>query len=178
MATAKKINELSADAIRARLAGMIEARAQYEKHVEDLHVFISGGNRKTGAIPSVSLIPVADCANCASCAGACYDLRNDCIYNGVRDSRARNSAIWRKDPARYFSEISAYCAQVEPRFFRWHIGGDIQTVLYLAGMIKTAQENPGPVHHDPGRRPPRMPPGLRHPGRSRFPGPFTLPVIQ
>lgn len=143
MATAKKINVLTADKIRARLAGMIEARENYKKQVSNLHVFISAGNRKTGAIPSVSLIPVADCANCAACAGSCYDLRNDCIYNGVKDSRARNSAIFAADPGKYFREISAYCTMIEPRYFRWHIGGDIVNSLYLAGMVKVAQENPG-----------------------------------
>lgn len=140
--TAKKINVLTADKIAARLRGMMMARAEYEKNVGDFHVYISQGNRKTGAIPSVSLIPVADCINCKSCAGSCYDLRNDCIYNGVRDSRAKNSAIWRRDPERYFNEISAFCRLSWPRFFRWHIGGDIQTVSYLAGMVRVAVENP------------------------------------
>lgn len=140
---AKKINVLDAEKIHTRLAGMIAARKEYEKAAENLHVYISAGNRKTGAIPSVSLIPVADCANCAACAGSCYDLRNDCIYNGVKDTRARNSAIFRADPAKYFREISEYCAMIEPRYFRWHIGGDIINGLYLAGMVKVATENPG-----------------------------------
>lgn len=146
MATlAKKINVLDAEKIRARLAGMIAARKLYEDIADKLHVYISAGNRKTGAIPSVSLIPVADCANCAACSGSCYDLRNDCIYNGVKDTRARNSAIFRADPAKYFREISEYCAMIEPKYFRWHIGGDIVNSLYLAGMVKVATENPGTI---------------------------------
>lgn len=144
MATlAKKITVLDAEKIRARLAGMLAARKMYEEIADKLHVYISAGNRKTGAIPSVSLIPVADCANCASCAGSCYDLRNDCIYNGVKDTRARNSAIFRADPAKYFREISEYCAMIEPRYFRWHIGGDIINRPYFDGMVKVAKENPG-----------------------------------
>ena len=142
MSTAKKITALSSEAIKARISSMIQARREYEKDVENIHVYISPGNKKTGLIPSVSLIPVADCLNCKSCAGSCYDLRHDCIYNGVKDTRARNSAIFRKDPDRYFNEISLYCSLYLPAFFRWHIGGDIPTRSYLDGMIKTAKENP------------------------------------
>lgn len=62
-----------------------KAQAAYEDAVEnasDLHVKISEGNTKLGAIPSVSLIPVMDCGNCAICAKSCYDLRNDMIIQG------------------------------------------------------------------------------------------------
>lgn len=63
-----------------------KAQAAYEnalENVENLHVKISEGNSKLGAIPSVSLIPVMDCGNCAICAKSCYDLRNDLIYKEV-----------------------------------------------------------------------------------------------
>lgn len=68
-----------------------KAQAAYENAVEnvsDLHVKISDGNIKLGAIPSVSLIPVMDCGNCAICAKSCYDLRNDMIYKEVIKTRA------------------------------------------------------------------------------------------
>lgn len=64
---------------------LTKAQAAYEnalENVSDLHVKISEGNSKLGAIPSVSLIPVMDCGNCAICAKSCYDLRNDMIYKG------------------------------------------------------------------------------------------------
>lgn len=67
-----------------------KAQAAYENAVEnvsDLHVKISDGNNKLGAIPSVSLIPVMDCGNCAICAKSCYDLRNDFIYKEVIKTR-------------------------------------------------------------------------------------------
>ena len=138
----KNINPIAIDAMKTRLAKMINARENYAANIDEQHVFISAGNRKTGfAVPSVSLIPVADCGNCAVCSRLCYDLRNDCIYNGVTDTRARNSAIARKDRARYFREISGACRAF--RFFRWHIGGDILDAEYFAGMIATALENPG-----------------------------------
>ena len=138
----KNIKPIKVDAMRTRLAKMINAREAYAANLDELHVYISAGNRKTGfAVPSVSLIPVADCGNCSVCSRLCYDLRNDCIYNGVTETRARNSAIARRDRARYFREISGACRAF--RFFRWHIGGDILDAEYLAGMIETALENPG-----------------------------------
>lgn len=141
MSKAKDIKPIKIEAMKTRLAKMINARENFAKDLENLHVFISSGNRKTGfSVPSVSLIPVADCGNCASCSRLCYDLRNDCIYNGVIESRAKNSAIAHEDLDRYFSEIGAAC--VAYRFFRWHIGGDILHRPYFDGMIKTALNNP------------------------------------
>ena len=137
----KAIQPIKIDAMRTRLAKMISARDNFAKDLDNLHVFISSGNRKTGfSVPSVSLIPVADCGNCSSCSRLCYDLRNDCIYKGVTDTRAKNSAIAHNDRRRYFMEISGACKAF--RFFRWHIGGDILDLAYLHGVINVALENP------------------------------------
>ena len=137
----KDIKPIKVDAMRTRLAKMINARDMFAADLDSAHVFISSGNRKTGfAVPSVSLIPVADCGNCAVCSRLCYDLRNDCIYNGVIDSRAKNSAIARNDRRRYFMEISGACKAF--RFFRWHIGGDVLDLAYFIGMVNVALENP------------------------------------
>lgn len=106
-----------------------KAQAAYEnalENVSDLHVKISDGNTKLGAIPSVSLIPVMDCGNCSICSKSCYDLRNDMIYKEVIKTRAINSAIYHEDPERYFKEIDGYLDYRFPRAFRFHIGGDIQ----------------------------------------------------
>ena len=135
--TAKNIKPISLDSMRNRLAKMVNLRDSFAADLDNAHVYISAGNRKTGfAVPSVSLIPVADCGNCAACGRLCYDLRNDCIYNGVMSTRARNSAIARNDINRYFAEIAAACKAF--RFFRWHIGGDILNAEYFAGMVSTA----------------------------------------
>ena len=136
-ATAKNIKPIKADAMKARIQKMLDLRENFAASVDDHHVYISAGNRKTGfAVPSVSLIPVVDCGNCASCSRLCYDLRNDCIYNGVISARAKNSAIARTQLDRYFLEIKIACGAF--RFFRWHIGGDILSAAYLQGMIETA----------------------------------------
>ena len=141
MASAKDIKPIKIEAMQTRLAKMVNARNEYAKDLEDIHVYISSGNRKTGfSVPSVSLIPVADCGNCASCSRLCYDLRNDCIYNGVTSTRAKNSALAHNAIDRYFFEIKKACKAF--RFFRWHIGGDILNAAYLAGVLDVAVCNP------------------------------------
>ena len=141
MATAKDIKPIKIEAMQTRLAKMVNARNEFAKDLEDIHVYISSGNRKTGfSVPSVSLIPVADCGNCSSCSRLCYDLRNDCIYNGVTSTRAKNSALAHNAIDRYFFEIKKACKAF--RFFRWHIGGDILNATYLAGVLDVAVCNP------------------------------------
>jgi len=109
--------------------------------ISALHVRISNGNRKTGAaVPSVSLIPVADCAHCKTCASGCYDVRNVCYQTTVQRSRAINSAILRKDPARYFDEIAKAVRGF--RFFRWHVGGDLVSKTYWLKVVEIANNTP------------------------------------
>lgn len=132
---------LGKEGMKTRLS---KAQAAYENAVEnvsDLHVKISDGNTKLGAIPSVSLIPVMDCGNCAICAKSCYDLRNDMIYKEVIKTRAINSAILHEDPERYFKEIDGYLDYRFPRAFRFHIGGDIQNKWYLDKMCEIARKH-------------------------------------
>ena len=75
---AKHYYELSPEKIAARVRSMVSLRAGIiETGVDGYTVRFSTSNRKTGAsVPSVSLIPVADCGNCKVCAGGCYDVRN------------------------------------------------------------------------------------------------------
>ena len=141
MATQFKHNykEFGTDAIRKRVQEMLAFRDDVD--VESAHVKFSYGNRKTGAmVPSVSLIPVADCGNCKVCARGCYDVRNVCFQKTVQKSRANNSAIFKEDPERYFEEVEAGAKFL--RFFRWHVGGDIKDYNYLGHMVGIAERNP------------------------------------
>lgn len=141
MATQFKHNykEFGAEAIHNRVQQMLDKREQID--VENAHVKLSYGNRKTGAlVPSVSLIPIADCGNCKVCARGCYDVRNVCFQKNVQWARANNSAIWKDDPERYMSEVRKAVRYL--RFFRWHVGADIKDEDYLRGMVETAEEIP------------------------------------
>lgn len=136
---AKKISPIRVDLMKTRLAKMVADRENFLQDLDEQHVFISTGNRKTGfSVPSVSTIPVADCGNCAACSRLCYDLRND-MYPGTMKTRAKNSALARGDRERYFKEISQSCKAF--RFFRWHVGGDALDFNYWLYMVKVAEEN-------------------------------------
>lgn len=139
--------KLSKTALKTKIKRLIISREFAMWDVAGKHVFVSPGNKKTGTIPSVSLLPVLDCGNCGSCDQSCYDLRNDMRYDSIVKTRARNSAIWTRDPYRYFAEISAYLLLNYPRAFRWHIGGDIKNRLYLAGMVGIARKFPDIKFH-------------------------------
>ena len=135
-------SEINPTAVVRRVGAMLTLRTELENgEIESLHVKFSRSNRKTGkSIPSVSLIPVADCGNCATCSSGCYDLRNVCYLKSVQTTRAQNSAILRKDRDRYFREIEA-TATLE-RFFRWHVGGEIVDADYFRRMVETALKVP------------------------------------
>ena len=136
----KNIAPIKADTLRARLQNMCAKSVEFAANIDEQHVFISTGNRKTGfAVPSVSLIPVRDCGNCSSCSRLCYDIRND-MYPTVMDTRARNSAIAHNAVNRYFAEIETACKAF--RFFRWHVGGDILNSEYWRGVVRVALSNP------------------------------------
>ena len=142
MATQFKHNykEFGADAVRRRIQSMLAFRD--EVNVEEAHVKFSTDNRKTGAkVPSVSLIPVADCGNCAVCAKGCYDVRNVCFQTTVQKARANNSAILREDEGKYWREIEERVKK-GLRFFRWHVGGDIKYYSYFLNMVGIAVRNP------------------------------------
>ena len=134
--------EFTKEGFNKRVSSLKAVLKGIEKNVENIHVSISVGNTKLGAIPSVSLLPVIDCGNCKACKLSCYDLRHDLIYKECKISRAKNSAIYAADPKRYFREIDAWLTLNYPRAFRWHIGGDIKGAEYLAGMVKIAENHP------------------------------------
>ena len=115
------------------------AQKEALNNVDNLHVKIQKGNRKTGAnCYTVSLLPIIDCVNCSKCKYDCYDLKNDCIYPAVINDRARNSAIHKVDPKRFWDEIDA---QIKSNFvteLRINVGGDLNNddFAYVAMLGK------------------------------------------
>ena len=103
---------------------------------------ISAGNRKTGAIPSISLPPIVTCHNCEHCSKHCYALKHIYkLYPAARKSYDYNLDLYREDPAAYFDTVRRTAATA--RFFRWHVSGDIPDVEYLDNMVKVAHDAPG-----------------------------------
>lgn len=131
------------DSVQKRVKEMLTLRDEISPvDVKERHIKLSYDNRKTTAlVPSVSLIPVADCGNCELCARGCYDVRHVCMYKQTKAQRANNSALLKYDRLRYFEEIAMHAHFL--RFFRWHVGGDIKDMDYLERMVKVAKEVPG-----------------------------------
>lgn len=131
--------EFKEETIVDRVKKMVNYRDGLD--ITDLHIKLSYGNRKTGSlVPSISLIPVADCKNCTHCSKGCYAIRNIACYDASRKMMAQNSAIVHGDLPRYFKEIDA--ASKFLRFFRYHVSGDIINPAYLTGMVDVAIKNP------------------------------------
>lgn len=118
------------EAVAKRVKKMVDLRDEFIRNgVENLHVKLMEGNDKTGVdCYTVSLIPIADCHNCEKCKNECYDIRNDCIYPGVIESRAINSAIHKVDPERYWYEIGEEIERLFVKELRVNVGGDLRYV--------------------------------------------------
>jgi ferredoxin len=105
-------------------------------------ITISNGNQKLGKIPNLSLVPVKDCANCTACRKDCYALKAWRLYPSVRRAWGANSKSFRRDSAKACREVSAWIAKHKPRFFRWHVAGDILDQAHLDGIANVAKEHP------------------------------------
>ena len=108
---------------------------------------ISKGNIKVGSIPNISLPPVKSCqaetGKAPACAASCYALKAWRQYEGTRNAWGGNLRDARLFPDKYFGEISAYLTKKQPRFFRWHVSGDIISYYYLERMVALAVAHPG-----------------------------------
>ena len=103
---------------------------------------ISAGNRKMGAIPSVSLPPIKTCHNCAHCSKECYAIKH--IYKRFPDARASydyNLTLYNTNPGAFFDSVRRTASM--SRYFRWHVSGDIVDEAYLDNMVQIAREEPG-----------------------------------
>lgn len=106
-----------------------------------IKISISNGNRKMGAVPSVSLPPVITCASGCKCAEKCYAAKLCRFRSTVRAAYQRNFDALKADMGGYFAQVKA--AAVVTRFFRFHVSGDIPDLNYLDRMVKLAEELPG-----------------------------------
>jgi hypothetical protein len=100
-------------------------------------ISISGGNKKMGEIPSVSLPPIITCAVGVPCAEDCYVIKN-IKYSTATLAYSRNLEIYYEKPRRFFKQIIGYCLMNEPKYFRYFVGGDIPDQKFLDLIIETA----------------------------------------
>lgn len=140
----KEIKKVSKEVITGRVKKMVAIRDEYIKNgVENIHVKLQKGNNKTGTnCWTVSLIPIADCGhNCKNCSKECYDVINVCWQPKVQNDRARNSAIHKVDPERYWEEVGMQIKLNCVTELRINVGGDLVTIDFPL-INKIAKENP------------------------------------
>lgn len=132
---------LTNEGYKRRVSTLTKARKEALKTASTMHVKLQRGNTKTGQnCWTVSLMPVIDCGNCKQCGHNCYDLKADLIYPAVIADRAKNSAIHKIDPERYWNEIDA---QVKANFvtqLRINVGGDLSNDDF-AYVAKLGRQN-------------------------------------
>lgn len=108
-------------------------------------VLISEGNRKLGAIPSVSFLPQMTCGHHSGvpllCMADCYAMKMQ-GYTSVAPSWKQNTEIWKDDPGMFYQAIARYLAKREPERFRWTVGGDIPDAHFMCKVIQLADEFP------------------------------------
>ena len=137
----KSLN-ISIEAIQNRVNKLREERKIKLLDVSNLHVKLQRGNRKTGAnCWTVSLLPIIDCSNCGECSKTCYDIRNDVIYPAVIADRAKNSAIHKAEPDRYWREIDQQIKANYVTELRLNVGGDLSDNDFAYVKV-LGEENP------------------------------------
>lgn len=105
-----------------------------------MKVSISNGNRKMGAIPSVSLPPIITCPNGCPCAKKCYAAKMCRIYPSVRKAYQNNLDILNDNWDEYWHQVRE--AVKRSTHFRFHVSGDIPNAAYFKEMAITAKQNP------------------------------------
>ena len=134
--------ELTLEAYNKRVAKLVRAQKDAMRNVHQLHVKLQRGNRKTGQnCWTVSFLPVVDCNNCKKCGTNCYDLKADCIYPAVIADRAKNSAIHKAEPDRFWAEVDAEVKANFVRELRINVGGDLNDDDF-AYVAKLGRQNP------------------------------------
>jgi ferredoxin len=103
---------------------------------------VSKGNKKLGKVSNISLIPGVDCKNCNSCISKCYAKKFYAMYPSVKLSWDQNSYLAKCDPVTYFGMVESHLDKVKPKYFRWHVGGDIPNQRYLSNMKSIADRYP------------------------------------
>lgn len=104
-----------------------------------MHVSISKGNSKMGAIASVSLPAYTTCRKNAPCYKKCYAAKLARFRTSVQEAYERNWKIYQEAPEQYWREVESAIMMV--RFFRFHVSGDIPSLEYLEKMVELAARN-------------------------------------
>ena len=103
-------------------------------------IHISDGNSKLGKVPNISLPPVVTCRPRVPCRGQCYARKAYRLWPNVKVAWDDNWDFYQTEGARrYFEEIRAWLLENKPRYFRWHVSGDVPDVKYFENVFDIAR---------------------------------------
>ena len=120
----------------------------YKEHLSELTfadycnlISISKGNRKTGAIRSLSFPPVITCNKNLHCYKACYAAKMKNYAPGTVDAWQRNLDLYLNDRW-LFAKAVVYLTKID-KAFRFFVGGDCPDYAFTNMIHLVAVENPG-----------------------------------
>ena len=108
-------------------------------------ISISPGNIKMGGIPSISLPPTASCSLGLKCFwDGCYARRMVNLRKQVDTAWHTNYLLFISDQYAYKELLKDKLRTMQsngvPKYFRWHVGGDILNEKYWNMMCSVANE--------------------------------------
>lgn len=118
----------------------------YKEHLSELTfadycnlISISKGNRKTGAIRSLSVPPYITCDSSLHCWPDCYAARMKNYAPSTATAWKRNLDLYMNNKSMYWKAVQ-YLTAIDTAF-RYFVGGDIVDTDYLKGIVETAKIN-------------------------------------
>jgi len=91
-----------------------------------------------GKVLNLSLTPGASCAPGVPCFGDCYARKSAKRSKQARAAWEHNFNLWKSDPREFERSVVEQIEKKQPKFFRWHVAGDIPDAMYLAMMYRVA----------------------------------------
>ncbi len=105
-------------------------------------ITITESNSKLGFTANYSLPPLITCIDNAPCEKRCYARK---LYQRRRKTLGivweKNLRTYHNNSELFFQSISKWIEIKQPRFFRFHVGGDIPNQDYLNGMKQLAKQH-------------------------------------
>lgn len=107
---------------------------------------VKKGNSKLGkTVWNISLSPGKSCG-AVPCARECYAMKAYRMYPSVKKAWDGNLAEALQEPGHFgfFDSIESHLLRAKklPRFFRWHVAGDILSEAYFRGIRRVASRFP------------------------------------
>ena len=92
-----------------------------------------------GKILNISLPPIKTCNNKIDCNKKCYALKSYKQFPAVKIAWDKNLKILKRNKDKYFYNIAKIISKKKPKYFRWHVAGDIINQNYYDNMVVIAE---------------------------------------